>query len=124
MVEAVRLKALALALPHTTDASEGQRLVFEVAGKGFAWTWMERFDPKRPRRPCPSVLAVRCELERKEVLIEAAPSIYFDEPHYRGFPAVLVRLVEIDEAELGALLEGAWRLRAPKSLLKAWPGLA
>jgi hypothetical protein len=114
MVEAARVKALALAMPQVRDASEGERLVFEVAGKGFAWTWMERFDPKKPRRPCPSVLAVRCELERKEMLIEAASAIYFDEPHYRGFPAVLVRLPEIDEAELAALLEGAWRLKAPR----------
>lgn len=97
-------------------------MVFDVAGKGFAWTWMERFDPKKPRRPCPAVLAVRCALERKEMLIEAAPEIYFDEPHYRGFPAVLVRLAAIGEAELASLLEGAWRLKAPKALLKARSG--
>jgi hypothetical protein len=113
------VRALATTLPEVSDSSEGKRLVFEVAGKGFAWTWMERFDAKKPRRPCPEVLAVRCALERKEMLIEAAPEIYFDEPHYRGFPAVLVRLAEIDEAELAALLEGAWKLKAPKALLKA-----
>lgn len=119
MVEASRVRLLALSLPDVRDGSQGQRLVFEVAGKGFAWTWMERFDAKKPRRPCPEVLAVRCELERKEMLIEAAPEIYFDEPHYRGFPAVMVRLSAIDEAELAALLEAAWKLKAPKALLKA-----
>ncbi|HEY1447120.1 MAG TPA: MmcQ/YjbR family DNA-binding protein [Caulobacteraceae bacterium] len=119
MVEAAQVRALASALPEVHDASDGDRLVFEVAGKGFAWTWMERLDPKKPRRPCPAVLAVRCALERKEMLIEAAPEIYFDEPHYRGFPAVLVRLAAIGEDELAALLEGAWRLKAPKALLKA-----
>jgi hypothetical protein len=40
----------------------------------------------------PGVLAVRCRPERKELLLEAAPEIYFDDDHYRGYPAVLVRL--------------------------------
>ena len=113
------MREIALALPQVRDASEGQRLAFEVAGKGFAWTWLERVDAKKPRRPCPDVLAVRCALERKEMLIEAAPAIYFDEPHYRGFPAVLVRLEAIDEAELPPLLVGAWKLKAPRALVRA-----
>ena len=117
MVDVARLHALATALPGACDASEGERLVFEVAGKGFAWTWNERVHPKKPRRPRPDVLAIRCPLERKELLLEAAPQTFFDEDHYRGYPAVLARLDQIDEAELASLLEGAWRLVAPRSLL-------
>ncbi len=119
MVEAARLRALATALPGASDASQGERMIFEVAGKGFAWTWNERIHPKKPRRPRPDVLAIRCELERKEMLLEAAPRTFFDEDHYRGYPAVLVRLDVIEEGELAALLAGAWRLAAPKALLKS-----
>ena len=69
MADSARVHALAMALPGAIDASEGERLAFEVDGKGFAWTWLERTAPKKPRRPRPDVLAVRCELARKEMLI-------------------------------------------------------
>jgi hypothetical protein len=117
MVEAARVRVLATALPRASDASEGERLVFEVAGKGFAWTWNERIHPKKPRRPRPDVLAIRCPMERKEMLLAAEPETFFDEDHYRGYPAILARLDVIDEDELAGLLTGAWRLMAPKSLL-------
>jgi hypothetical protein len=53
------------------------------------------------------------------MLLAAAPRVFFDEDHYRGYPAVLARLDAIDETELAGLLEGAWRLIAPRSLLAA-----
>ncbi|HVN01689.1 MAG TPA: MmcQ/YjbR family DNA-binding protein [Caulobacteraceae bacterium] len=116
MSDAETVRRLALAQPEATDASSGARLAFEVEGRGFAWTFMRRVHPKKPRVPDPEVLAIRCELPRKEMLIEAAPEVFFDDDHYRGFPAVLTRLAAIDEAELAALLAAAWRLQAPKRL--------
>jgi hypothetical protein len=123
MVEAAEVRRLALALAGVADESTAERLVFSLAGKGVAWTWNERVEPKRPRRPRLDVLAVRCELERKEMLIAARPAIYFDEPHYLGFPAVLVRLPAIDAEELAHLLAAAHALRAPKRKPKTAPGL-
>jgi hypothetical protein len=58
----------------------------------------------------PEILAVRCPIGRKEILLEAATDLYFDDDHYRGFPAILVRLDAIPEDELIALLKDAWRL--------------
>jgi hypothetical protein len=110
------VRRLALALPEAVDASKGEQLVFEVEGRGFAWSYYARDAPKQPRVLHPEVLAIRCELPRKELLIEAAPDRFFDDDHYRGFPAVLVRLAAVDEAELAAVLEGGWRLRASKRL--------
>jgi hypothetical protein len=110
------VRRLALALPEATDASQGEQLVFEVEGRGFAWSYLARDIPKKPRVLHPEVLAVRCELPRKELLIEAAPQVFFDDDHYRGFPAVLVRLEAVDEADLAALLQEGWRLRASKRL--------
>jgi len=116
MPDAETVRRLAMALPEVRDASDGARLAFEIEGRGFAWTYLERVHPKQPRVARPDVLAIRCELPRKELLIEAAPGVFFDDDHYRGFPAVLTRLAAVEEAELAALLEAAWRLRAPKRL--------
>jgi hypothetical protein len=62
-------------------------------------------------------LVFRCPLEMKEVLIEAAPEIYFETDHYKGWPAILVRLSNADDAELEQCLQRAWQLQAPKRLV-------
>src|ERR1700674_2540356 len=62
-------------------------------------------------------LVLRCPLDEKELLLEAAPDIYFETDHYKGWPAVLIRLAHIGEADLRLRLEHAWRLQAPKRLI-------
>jgi hypothetical protein len=122
MADSAKVRELAMALPEAVDGSEGDRLAFSVAGKGFAWSYFQRVEAKKPRVLRADVVAIRCPIERKEMLIEAAPETFFDDDHYRGFPAVLVRLAEVQEAELAALLADAWRIQAPKRLLKAGRG--
>ncbi len=81
--------------------------------------WLERVDPKKGRVPQPKVLAVRvANLAEKEELIAADPEKFFTEPHYNGYPAVLVRLAAVDEAELRELLTDAWRVMAPARLVR------
>jgi len=88
--------------------------------KGFAWVWLERVHPKQSRVPNPEVLAVRgANLDAKEVLLMADPVAFFDEPHYSGYPAVLVRLAKIRKANLRLLLTDAWATLAPKALVEA-----
>jgi hypothetical protein len=115
MVSAAEARKLALSLDGAANESTAERLVFSIAGKGFAWTFMRRPAPKAKRVPDMSVLAVCCTLESKQMLIEAAPDIYFDDDHYRGFPAVLVRLKAIGKREFGALLKNAYELKKPKA---------
>ncbi len=58
------VRRIALRLP---EAQEQAGFVFAVAGKGFAWPWMERINPKKARVPNPDVMGVRVanELERR-----------------------------------------------------------
>ena len=112
------LRQIALALPETIGDESGSS--YKVAGKAIVWPWLERVDPKRARVPNPDVIGVQVADEsEKELLIEMDPSVFFTEPHYDGYPAILVRLPEIDVATLETILRDAWRCRAPKSLLKA-----
>ena len=111
-IETVR--RIAGALPGAADAPKPEQLVFRANGALFAWSALQRVDPKKPRIPRLDVLAIRCPIERKELLLEAAPDIYFDDDHYRGYPALLVRLEAIGEEELSALLADACAMQAAK----------
>jgi hypothetical protein len=115
------VRKIALSFPETRE-KEGH-FAFEVLNgrkyKGFAWVWMERVHPKKPRVPCPEVLAIRVpNLDAKEILLMADEDRFFTEPHYDGFPAVLVRLNEIGRTELRKLLADAWATQAPKARLE------
>ncbi|THD80800.1 MAG: MmcQ/YjbR family DNA-binding protein [Phenylobacterium sp.] len=115
MVDIATVRRLALAVLGAADRSRDGRLAFEAAGKGFAWTYMRRVSPKKPRIPDLDVLAVRCAIERKEMLIAAAPDRFFDDDHYRGYPAVLVRLAAIGGDELEGLLREGVEFNAQKT---------
>jgi hypothetical protein len=99
------------------DGSGQMKVTFR--GKLLAWTWLERPDPEGPRVPNPSVLALRVAGQgEKEELLASEPEVFFTEPHYDGYPAVLARLEVIEADELAELVTDAWRLRAPKRLQK------
>lgn len=121
MVDEQQLSALALALPEVAGgvSPEGQ-FGFEVGGKGLAWAYLARPAPKAKRVLVPGVVAVRCTMETKELLLEAAPERFFTDDHYRGFPAVLVRLSEIEADELAGLLRQAWKIVAPKAIARKY----
>lgn len=51
-------------------------------------------------------------------MIAADPDKFFTEPHYNGFPTVLVRLTRFGVEELTELITDAWRIQAPKALVK------
>lgn len=106
---------LAAALPEAKSDPEG--FAYRVDGKLFTWIWMERVQPKRPRVPNREVIAVRVADEaEKQAMLALDPDAFFTEPHYDGYPAVLVRLPAIDEALLEKVIGDAWRLRAPRRL--------
>src|SRR6059058_5662605 len=117
------VRRIALALPATSEA--GDRFAFSVADKGkqkgFVWAWNERVEPKKPRVPRPDVVAIRVpDRVDKEALLASDPETFFTEPHYNGFPAVLVRLPRIGLAELEELVVDAWRSQAPRALVDAF----
>jgi hypothetical protein len=68
-------------------------------------------------------VVLTCPLEEKELLMEAAPELYFETNHYRGWPAVLLRIQAIPADELALRLRQAWLRQAPKRLVQA-SGLA
>ena len=113
------VRRIALSLPQTEEAAD--HFAFSVRNqgklKGFVWVWMERIEPKQPRLPQPDVIAVRvASLAEKDRLLALAATKFFTEPHYNGFPAVLVNLPAVTVRELEPLIKEAWRCQAPKDL--------
>lgn len=108
-------------LPGAVEGEDQFGFSVENKGKakGFLWTWKERINPKEARVPNKGVLAVMVpNLATKEIILASDPEKFFTEPHYNGFPAVLVRLKAIRKQELEDLIIEAWRCKAPKNLVR------
>lgn len=115
------VRRIALALPETSEGDD--RFSYSVLNKGkwkgIAWVWLERVEEGKARVPQPKVFGIRVANEsEKQSLIAADPDKFFTEPHYKGFPAVLVHLAKIGADELTELITDAWRIQAPKALVK------
>jgi hypothetical protein len=107
-------------LPETDEVSSRGSLAWRVRGKGVVW--------ERPLRkadlaalgddaPDGAILGAHVPDEgAKFALCADRPDVYFTTPHFNGYPAVLVRLDAIDEAEMVELITEAWLAKAPKRL--------
>lgn len=71
----------------------------------------------------PGVVVLMCEIEEKEFLMQAAPEIYFETNHYKGWPAVLARLDVIEPDELREHIEKTWRKSVTKKMLAEYDAL-
>jgi hypothetical protein len=69
------------------------------------------------------ILGVRVADEGvKFALIADEPDVYFTTSHFDGYPAVLVKLAEIDGLGLRELIVEAWLTQAPKRLVQEFLG--
>jgi hypothetical protein len=118
------VRRIALSLPETSeDVSRGLRH-WNVRGKGFVWerplrrSDLEALGDAAPDGP---ILGARVEhLVAKEALLADEPGVFFTTPHFDGYPAILVRLDEIDVEGLDEVIVEAWLARAPKRLVKEY----
>jgi hypothetical protein len=121
------LDELAMAMPETTkELSDDGRPSYHVHGKLYCFHRGQRPDAvdEATGERMKDVLMFRvADLDVKELLLSDDRGIYFTTPHFRGYPAVLVRipsLGRLDRDELRDLVVEAWLTRAQKRLAKAW----
>jgi hypothetical protein len=121
------LDELALALPQATkELSDDGRPSYLVHGKRFVIHRGRRPDAVDPAtgERLDDVLMFRvADLEEKELLLADARGVFFTTAHFNGYPAVLLRICDlerIDREELADLAAEAWLTRAQKRLAKAW----
>lgn len=63
-------------------------------------------------------IAVHIEHEERALLVEDAPQTFFFTQHWESSPSVLVWLDSVPEELLRELIVDAWRMRAPKRLVR------
>ena len=121
------LDELALALPQVTkEVSDDGRPSYLVHGKRFVLQRSRRpdaVDPETGERLDDVLMFRVADLDVKELMLADDRGIYFTTPHFKGYPAVLVRipdLARLDRDELHDLVAEAWLTRAQKRVAKAW----
>jgi hypothetical protein len=60
-------------------------------------------------------LVIHCPLEEKDLLLEKRARVYFETPHYRGYPAILARPGALTRRELKLRIERAWAMHATQA---------
>ena len=104
-----KLKAAAWGLPEVEEGTSYGSPALRIRRKSLC------------RLKDPGTAVVMVPLEEKEMLLEAAPEFYFETDHYRGWPAMLVRIHAVPPDELALRLRRAWLMQAPPALAKRFP---
>lgn len=104
MVDEHDVRRVAMSLSDVTEDGSS----FRVNGALVAWPYPEKVHPKRARVPRLDIFAIRvADEDDKQALLQGELDVFFTTAHYDGYPAVMVRLAEIDEARLTELLTDA-----------------
>lgn len=100
--------AIACELPEVEESTSYGRPAIKVRNKFMAgYNTQEK------------ALVLRlANVEEQDFLIEMAPQIYYITDHYKGYPAILARPGKMTKKEARGRLERAWRIQAPKTLVK------
>jgi hypothetical protein len=127
MARMADLDAFALSLPQTTkEVTDDGRPKYLANGKLFCLHRSRRadaLDPETGERLADVVMFRVADLDVKELILSDDRGIYFTTPHFKGYPAVLVRIPDLERLEQGELEDlvvEAWLTRAHKRVAKAW----
>jgi hypothetical protein len=105
--EQVRLAAHAL--PGVEDSTSYGTPALKVRGKLLARLHQSG-----------ECLVLRTDLLDREILMQSDSRVFYITDHYRDYPWILVRFSAVDRTALPDLMERAWRLVAPKSLVSKY----
>jgi hypothetical protein len=111
------VRAVLAELPGTAEDPPDRMRAVRVAGKLVAYM------PNTARSQPPhfrgdEVLVVRTDFDERAALIQEDPETFAVMPHYQTYPGVLVRLPTVPQDHLRELLIEAWRMVAPKRLVR------
>jgi len=107
------VRELALALPEVEEGTSYGTPAFKIKGKRKG-KMIARL------REDGESLVVKIDLLKRDILMHAEPETFYLTDHYQNYPYILVRISTVRREVLRDLLEQAWRLEAPRQLIKAY----
>lgn len=102
-----RVRAVARKLADVEEGTTFGFPAFKVRGTTFAW-----FPKKKEVEP--GTLGVRMSILERDHRILANPKVFYVTPHYRDYPAVLVRVEQLSAAALRELLQSGYEFVTSK----------
>ena len=122
------VERIATSLPEVVESpSHNGWRSWKVKGKNVVWQRpldaKDRRDVEALGREVPdgTIIGIRTrDLDTKDALIAENPGVVFTIPHFDRYAAVLVRLDEIDVADLEEYVVEAWIFQAPTRVVTAW----
>ncbi len=101
------VRDVALKLPFVEEGTAYGHIAFRLKGKYMAGI-----------RDDGETLSIKIEKFERDMMIQSEPDKYFITDHYLNYDYVVVRLGNVNKDDLYYLFKQAWRLVAPKRLLK------
>jgi hypothetical protein len=105
------VREIGLALPDVEESSTRGAFALKVRGNLLACTAIHKSAK-------PDSLMVRIDFDQRAALLAEAPETYYVTDHYLNYPAVLVRLSQVQKDELRDLLASASRFVTSKKKRK------
>jgi hypothetical protein len=96
------VRNLGLQLPEVEEGTMYGKPALKIHGKAFVCMSSHKSAE-------PDSLVVRADFEQRAELLNADPNVYYITDHYKGYPAVLVRLARVTPDILRDLLGMAYR---------------
>jgi hypothetical protein len=107
-----RYLKIALALPGAEDSTSYGTPSVKIRGKVLS----------RWRAEAEGALAIRCDFLDRQILLQSQPEVFFLTDHYLNYPMILVRLDRVSRDVLVDVTERAFRMVAPKKLVRERDG--
>jgi hypothetical protein len=101
------VREIARSLPDVEESTSARGMALKIRGKLLACEAIHKSAE-------PNSLMVRIPLNDRELLLATEPETHYVTAHYRGYPAILVRLSRIDREALRDLLESGVRFVGAK----------
>jgi len=105
-------------LPEVEVSTSHGTPALKVRGKSFCRLWGDDERQRLGPEEVGDVLVVFVDPAEKRAWIETSDGALFDQAHYAGHGAMLVRLDRVDDDLLTDVLEQSYRLKAPRTLLR------
>ncbi len=109
-----RALAIASKLPEVEESRSYGTPAIRVKGKLIA----------RLRSEDEGGLTIRCEFLERDMLMQADPETFYVTPHYQDYEMVLINLLRVRWDTMPDIMEKAWRMVAPKRLVKQFDDAA